>query len=54
MKEALEAVTLGYFTRVLAWSDLETQDMLTQVMTELNDKSNLLYTFCRFVTGRKP
>ncbi|KAH8692975.1 S-adenosyl-L-methionine-dependent methyltransferase [Talaromyces proteolyticus] len=54
MNEALEAVTLGYFTRVLGWSDLETQVMLAHVKKEFNDRSKLLYTFCRYVVGHKP
>jgi hypothetical protein len=54
MNEALEAVTLGYFTRVLGWSDIETQIMLAYVRKEFNDKSKLLYTFCRFTIGQRP
>ena len=54
MNEALEAVTLGYFTRGLDWSELETRVLLAQVRNEFNKDSNHLYTFCWFITGRSP
>jgi hypothetical protein len=54
MNEALEAVTLGYLTRALGWSEEEIQVLLAEVRNEFNDKSRLLYTFCWFITGKKP
>ena len=54
MGTALEAVTLAYFTRVLGWSEMETKVMLADVRSEFSKKSNFLYTFCWFITARKP
>ncbi|OCL06317.1 S-adenosyl-L-methionine-dependent methyltransferase [Glonium stellatum] len=54
MNQALEAVTLGYFTRVLKWSEAETHVLIALVRNEFNDKSKQLYTYCRFISGRKP
>jgi len=54
MNEALEAVTLGYLTRALGWSESETQIMLANVRNEFNDNYKHLYTFCWFVSGRRP
>ncbi len=53
MNEAVEAVTLGYLSRTLNWSELEIQVLLADVRKEFNDKSRLLYTFCWFVSGRR-
>ncbi|KAJ9607385.1 hypothetical protein H2200_008458 [Cladophialophora chaetospira] len=54
MNEALEAVTLGYLTRALGWTETEIQILLADVKKEFNDKSKLLYTFCWFITAKKP
>ncbi|KIW87159.1 uncharacterized protein Z519_12270 [Cladophialophora bantiana CBS 173.52] len=53
MNEAVEAVTLGYLTRALGWSEVEVQILLTNVRNEFNDKRKHLYTFCWFIWGRK-
>ena len=53
MNAAVEAVTLAYFTRVLGWSEMETQIMLAQVRKEFDNRSLLLYTHCWFVAGRR-
>ncbi|KIW31220.1 uncharacterized protein PV07_02886 [Cladophialophora immunda] len=53
MNEAVEAVTLGYLTRALGWSEAEVQIMLKNVRKEFNDRHRHLYTFCWFITGRK-
>ncbi|KIW16415.1 hypothetical protein PV08_06467 [Exophiala spinifera] len=54
MLDALEAVTLAYLTRALGWTQEEIQVMLADVRKEFSDKNNLLYTYCWFITARKP
>jgi hypothetical protein len=53
MNDALEAVTIGYLSRVLKWSDEEMQILLAQVRNEFNDTSKHLYCYCRFIIGQK-
>jgi hypothetical protein len=53
MNDALEAVTIGYLSRVLQWGDEEIQVFLAQVRNEFNDNSKHLYCYCRFYVGQK-
>lgn len=54
MRQALEALTLGYFSRILMWSTDEIQVLLARVLNEFNCKSKRLYTYYRVIYGRKP
>ncbi|EXJ64291.1 hypothetical protein A1O7_00627 [Cladophialophora yegresii CBS 114405] len=54
MNEALEAVTLAYLTRALGWTEEEVHVLLADVRKEFNDRSKLLYTYCWFITGKRP
>ncbi|OCK79493.1 methyltransferase [Lepidopterella palustris CBS 459.81] len=54
MSDAIEAVTLAYLTRVLKWTEQETKVLIAHVRNEFNDNSTHLYTYCRFMCGRKP
>jgi hypothetical protein len=53
MNDALEAVSIGYLSRVLQWSNEEMQVLIAQVKNEFNDNSKHLYTYCRFHIGQK-
>ncbi len=54
ISESLESITLGYFTRELRWLENKTHDFIARVRNEFKDLSKNLYTFCRFIRGRKP
>jgi hypothetical protein len=54
MIDALEAVTIGYLSRVLQWSENEIQILLARTKNEFNTTSKHLYTYCRFYAGRAP
>ncbi|KAF2457724.1 S-adenosyl-L-methionine-dependent methyltransferase [Lineolata rhizophorae] len=56
MSQALDAVTLAYLTRVLKWSEQETQVFMAQVRNDFNarSKSMHLYTFMHYMYGKKP
>lgn len=54
MDVAVEAVSLGYFTRALGWTETETRVMIAQVKKEFSDPALRLYTHCYFVSGCKP
>lgn len=54
MDAAVEAVSLGYFTRALGWSETETQVVISQIRKEFNNPAMRLYTHCWFISGRRP
>jgi len=52
--DAIDAMTLGFFSRVLNWSDKEIQVITARVRTEFGDNSKHLFMYCRFHAGRAP
>ena len=52
--EAVEPLTLALFTRVLGWTEAETQVLMAMVRREFKDRSRYLYVICNIVYGRKP
>lgn len=52
--DALEALTLAPFSRVLRWSRDEMHDLMDRVRLELANGSNHLYVTVHYVWGRKP
>lgn len=53
-QEALEALTLAPFSRVLGWKVEAIEDLMNNVKLELSQKGNHLYVVLHFVCGRKP
>ena len=52
--ESVESMTLALFTRVLHWTEAETQVLMAMVRNELKDRSKQLFVLCRIIYGRKP
>ena len=52
--EAMETLSLALFTRVLNWTEAETQILIGMARNELEDRSKHLYMICRVIYGKKP
>jgi hypothetical protein len=53
MIESIEPVTLALFTRVLKWSEVETQVFMAHVRNEFLEGGKQLFVNCHFIYGRK-
>jgi hypothetical protein len=54
MCDCVEPFTLALLTRVLKWSNEETQILMANVRSAFRNKKNHLYVVFHFVHGRKP
>lgn len=54
MCESVEPFTLALLTRILGWSNEETQVLMANVQSEFRNKKNHLYGVFHFVYGQKP
>lgn len=52
--DCVESVTLALLTRVLKWSNEETQVLIAKVRSDLRNKKQHLHSTFHFVYGRKP
>ena len=52
--EGIEALTIALFTRVLGWTEAETQILLGMARNEFTDRSKHLYSLLHVIYGRKP
>ncbi|PVH70396.1 S-adenosyl-L-methionine-dependent methyltransferase [Cadophora sp. DSE1049] len=54
MCDSVEAFTLAPLTRILKWSNEETQVLMAKIRSDLRNKKNHLHIAFHFVYGRKP
>jgi len=52
--ESIEPLTLALFTRVLNWTEVETQVLMAMVRNEVKDRLKRLYLLCNIIYGRNP
>ena len=54
MVACVEPFTLALLTRILDWSNENTQVLMANMRNEFRNRKNLLYINFHFVYGRKP
>ncbi len=54
MLESIEPISLGYCSRILKWTEIETQVFIAKTRNEFLNNKTHLYANCRFIFGRKP
>ncbi|KIW08953.1 uncharacterized protein PV09_00865 [Verruconis gallopava] len=50
----VEGISMGFFTKVLGWSEADVKELVDQVQAQIRDRSNHTYMPVVFVWARKP